>query len=283
MKHLRTWLFAGLGALASQTGLCGDRLLATGGVMELEGSAGGGLTPWAFIAGLDTDKQVGVSGFCTRVKPDDYKLTSCGAAVGLFDRVELSAARQKFDLGGTDLSIRVRVLGIKVRAFGDAVFSDNAWLPQIAVGAQFKHNEDYDLVSSLNLGTRSGNGADFYVAATKVWLAGPLGRTWLVNATVRSTRGNQLGILGFGGDAGNRSLEAEGSVGAFLTDHLVLGAEYRQKPDHLSALREDDYKDVFLAWIPVKYFSVTVAYADLGTIAGKAKQRGSYVSLQGSW
>ncbi len=232
--------------------------------MQVEGSAGGGLVPWAFIAGLETDRQVGASGFCTQVKPDDFKLTSCGAAVGLFNRVELSAARQKFDLGDTvpGQSIRVRVLGIKARVFGDAIFGTNPWLPQIAVGAQFKHNEDFDVPTAL--GAKSRNGADFYVAATRVWLDGPLHRTWLVSATARSTRGNQLGILGFGGDQGNRSLQAEGTLGAFLTDHIVLGTEYRQKPDHLSVFREDDYKDVFLAWMPVKYFSITAGYADLG-------------------
>ena len=40
----------------SAAALAGDRLLATGGVMNLEGSAGGGLTPWALIAGLGQEE-----------------------------------------------------------------------------------------------------------------------------------------------------------------------------------------------------------------------------------
>lgn len=274
-------------AIAAMTvvpaGSAGDRLLATGGVMQVEGSAGGGLTPWALIAGLGTDDQVGVSGFCTQVKPDDFKLTSCGAALGVWNRLELSLAKQKFDLGTTvpGQSIEQRIVGVKLRLLGDAV-TEEGWAPQIAVGAQFKHNEDFDLVPTL-LGAKSRNGVDVYLAATKVWLAGPFGRSWIGNLTARSTRGNQMGLLGFGGDQGGRKLLAEASLGAFLNDNLVLGVEYRQKPDDLSVFREDDFKDVFLAWIPVKYVSLTVAYADLGNIADKAHQRGSYLSLQGSW
>jgi hypothetical protein len=56
-----------------------------------------------------------------------------------------------------------------------------------------------------------------------------------------------------------------------------------QKLNNLSAFREDDFKDVFLSFIPLKYFSVTVDYVELGNIADKARQRGSYISVQGSW
>lgn len=121
------------------------------------------------------------------------------------------------------------------------------------------------------------------MAATKVYLAGPFSRTWLVNATFRATRANQFGILGFGGDrSDSRSLQAEGSAAVFLHDSLVLGAEYRQKPDKLSAFREEDAWDVFLAWFPTKNLSVTAARVDLGNIATHPDQRGWYLSLQGS-
>jgi hypothetical protein len=35
------------GDISKPCAQAGDRLLATGGVMEIEGSSGGGLTPWA--------------------------------------------------------------------------------------------------------------------------------------------------------------------------------------------------------------------------------------------
>lgn len=46
----------------------GDRLLATGGVTQIEGAAGGGLMPWAVISGYGTDQQIGGSLFYTLQK-----------------------------------------------------------------------------------------------------------------------------------------------------------------------------------------------------------------------
>lgn len=272
-------------SLAFSAAHAGDRLLATGGVMQIEGAAGGGIVPWALIAGLGTRDQTGVSAFCTRVEPDDFALSSCGAALGIRDRLEVSYARQTFDLGTTvpGESIRQDIVGVKVKVIGDAIFGENAWLPQIAIGAQFKRNEDYDFVPQL-LGARDDSGVDYYVAATKVWLAGAGGRTTLLNMTLRATRANQLGILGFGGDRdGGYSVQPEVSAALFITDNLVAGMEYRAKPDNLGVFREDDFRDAFVAWIPWKNVSLTLAYADLGNIADKADQRGWYGSLQASF
>jgi hypothetical protein len=268
----------------SVSALAGDRLLATGGIMELEGSAGGGLTPWAVIAGLGTDQEIGASAFCTQVKPQDFRLDSCGAAAGFYDRAELSVARQEFNLGATAPSqtIEQTIVGGKVRLFGNVVLDQDSLLPQVAIGVQYKHNSDFDLIPKA-LGAKHADGTDVYLAATKVWLDGPLGRSWLADLTLRESNANQMGILGFGGPDGNYHLLAEGSVGVFLTDNLVFGGEYRQKPNNLSVFREDDFKDAFLSFIPVKYCSVTVAYADLGNIANRPHQAGSYVSIQGIW
>jgi hypothetical protein len=265
--------------------LGGNRLLATGGVMQIEGSAGGGAVPWALIAGVGTDAQIGGSGFCTEARVQKFALKSCGLAVGLFDRVEVSFAQQKFDLDEIipGESIGVDVIGMKVRVFGDAVYDQDRWYPQVSIGVQNKKNKDFDFVPAL-LGANDDSDTDFYVAATKVYLAGPFSRTWLVNATLRATRGNQFGILGFGGDRkDSRGLNGEFSTAMFVTDAVVVGAEYRQKPDNLGSFEEQDYWDVFGAYFPTKHFSVTAAYADLGRIAMVPGQHGWYLSLQGSF
>jgi len=270
---------------APAVALGGDRLLATGGVMQIEGSAGGGLTPWALIAGLGTDSETGVSGFCTHVKPEDFTLDSCGTAIGIDNRLELSLARQWFNLSSVipGQTIDQTIVGGKVRMFGDAVLDqDHGWAPQLALGVQWKHNSDFDFVPKA-LGAKHADGVDFYLAATKVWLDGPFGHSVLADVTLRESNANQLGILGFGGDQGNYHLLGEGSLGVFLCDYTVLGVEYREKPNNLSAFRENAFKDVFLAIVPVKYLSLTVAYVDLGNIADKPNQRGSYISLQGSF
>ena len=63
----------------------------------------------------------------------------------------------------------------------------------------------------------------------------------------------------------------------------MLGVEYRQKPDKLSAFREQDAWDAFVAWFPLKYVAVTAARVDLGNIATHPNQHGWYLSLQGSF
>jgi hypothetical protein len=54
-----------------------------------------------------------------------------------------------------------------------------------------------------------------------------LDHTWLANLTLRVSAANQMGLLGFGGPRGNYHLLAEGSVGMFVGDNMILGAEYR--------------------------------------------------------
>lgn len=269
------WLLAGGNANA------GDRLLATGGVTQIEGAAGGGLVPWAVIAGDGTRDQIGATAFHTNIEIADFRLKSSGIAVGLHDRVELSLTRQLLSLGTTvpGKSVRQDIVGAKVKVAGDAVIDQDSWMPQIAVGIQHKRNRD--TVIPFALGARNANGTDIYVSATKLYLGGFAGRNLLLNATLRATKANQLGLLGFGGDKRNRyAAQFETSAAVFLTDSVAVGAEYRFKPDNLSVFPEDNYSDLFAAWFFSKHASVTLAYARLGQIADKKNQDGVYLSLQ---
>ncbi len=259
----------------------GDRLLATGGAQQLEGTAGGGIVPWALIAGYGTNRQVGGSAFFTTVNTDDFDLQSYGVAVGFYDRLEVSYAQQRFDAGSVipGLKLKMETLGAKVKLFGDAVYDQDKPWPQVSLGLQHKRNTDMEIPTAI--GARKGSDTDIYLAATKLWLAGFYGHNLLGNVTLRSTRANQLGLLGFGGDRkGGRSLQPEVSLAVLLNDNLALGMEYRWKPDNLSAFKEEDFRDVFLAWFAHRNVALTLAYAQLGTIAGKPKQQGAYLSLQ---
>lgn len=259
------------------------KLLLTGGVSQVEGAAGGGLTPWAIIGGYGTRDQIGANAYFTKVNLDDYHLDSYGVLVGFYDRVELSFSRQKFDteavgglLGlGNGFTFTQDTIGVKVKVAGDAVLEQDSWLPQISVGAQYKKNDQAVVLAFV--GARDDSGVDYYVSATKLYLAQSL----LLNGTVRFTRANQFGILGFGGDR-NDSYKAqfEGSAAFLLNRNLAIGAEYRTKPDNLGIAGEDDAWDVFVAWAPYKNVSLTVAYVDLGNIVIRDDQRGVYASLQ---
>jgi hypothetical protein len=259
------------------------KLLLTGGVTQVEGAAGGGLTPWAVIGGYGTRDQIGGNAFYTRVNVDDYSLDSYGALVGFYDRVELSFSRQKFDtenvgaaLGlGRGFTFTQDTIGVKVKIAGDAVLEQDSWMPQIAIGAQYKKNDQPGVLAFV--GARDDSGVDYYVSATKLFLAQSL----LVNGTVRFTKANQFGILGFGGDLNDDyQPQFEASVAYLLRRNLAIGAEYRNKPNNLGIAVEDNAFDAFVAWAPYKNVSLTVAYVDLGNIVIADDQRGVYASLQ---
>lgn len=260
------------------------RLIATGGASQIEGSAGGGLVPWAVLSSYAVEDEIGATAFTTRVDVDDYVLDSHGVAANWHNRIELSLARQRFQLGtlGDALGmhgavLRQDIFGAKLRLAGDVIYSD--W-PQISLGVQHKHHLDFALPSAV--GARRDRGTDIYLAATKVFLAGAAGYNLVLNATLRSTNANQLGILGFGGDRGGRRIVGEYSAAVLFNPRFAIGAEYRQKPDNLGFAREDAFRDVFAAWFPNKHIAVVGAWADLGSIATLDRQRGWYLSVQAS-
>ena len=263
----------------------GGKLRLTNGIASLDGASGGGLAGWAIIAGKETANGIGGSAHISYAEIPDYNWQSHGVALGFFDRFEVSYARQNLDtldvgaaLGlGRSFVLNQDVFGAKLRLFGDAVYGAPL-LPQVAVGVQYKDNLDDGVTRAV--GAASDHGTDFYLAATKIFLAHSL----LVNGTLRYTKANQLGLLGFGGDKSNdRSLQFEGSLGYMLSRNLVVGAEYRTKPDNLGIAREDDWLDLYAAWSITDNFTLTAAYVDLGTIAIADRQRGGLLSLQAAF
>ena len=258
----------------------GDRLQWTGAVTQVEGSAGGGLVPWALIGGLGTNAQIGATAFVTYVPTRDFALQAAGASIDVDNRVELSVARQRFDAGAVlpGLTLGQDIVGMKVRLLGDAVFAPDRLLPQIAVGAQWKRTLNFSQVPQA-VGATHAEDSDLYIAATKVYFAAIAGRNVIIDATVRRTRAHQFGLLGFGGAGDGYKFVPEVSAGLWPCEELLVGGEYREKPDTLRALRETSAKDLFIAWAPLKNLTFTVAWADLGRIAGKGEQRGGYFSV----
>lgn len=234
--------------------------------------------PWATISGYDSRDETSFAVFNTLVYPDDYRLHSLGASVGLFDRVELSFARQNLHLSASGEQIRQNIYGLKTRLYGDLIYTV---LPQISVGVQHKMLVDGAVASAV--GAKSNNGGtDFYVAATKVHLGAVGGYNLLWNLVARATKANQLGLLGYGGGKNNDyQVMIEGSVGVLLSRNWVIGYEYRQKPNNLSGVKEDDWQDFFATYIPNKHFNLTLAWTQLGDIAGAKNQQGFYVSATG--
>ena len=283
MSRGARWLAVlALAAASAAAQADGGRLLATGGATQLEGAAGGGLVPWAVLAGYGTREQQGGTAFYTRVDTGDYALDAAGVAWTFRNRLELSLARQRLDLGELQrrlslpwATLQQDVYGAKLRLAGDVVYG--GW-PQLSLGVQHKRLRDAAL--PLAVGARDDSGTDVYLSASRLFLDAVGRHQVLVNATLRSTAANQTGLLGHGGDRGGRSLVWEGSAAWLPLPSWALGLEYRQKPDHLGFAREDDWADAFVAWFPNKRAAVVLAWADLGSIAGLEGQRGGYLSVQ---
>lgn len=255
-----------------------SRIVATGGASNIEGSAGGGVVPWAVINGYGSSDEWAVTGMATGVFVDDFTLKVIGASVSYDNRVELSFARQRLKLDSLGGDLQQDIIGLKYKVAGELLYTT---MPQISVGVQYKDVDDFSLPSAV--GARDDSGVDYYVAATKVFFDALWGRNVLINGTVRATKANQGGLLGFGSERNNRyRYMKEASVAVLLTDNLAVGMDYREKPDELDFAGEDDWQDFFIGWFVNKNLSVVLAYADLGSIAGFEDQKGWYLSIEGA-
>ena len=267
---------------AAREGRAGGKLMLTNGVTTIEGSSGGGISTWALIAGNETVDGIGGSAHVSVILLPDYRWESHGAAIGVHDRLELSYARQNLDtrdvgatLGiGRGYTLNQDVFGAKLRVAGDAVYG-SPYLPQIAIGMQYKRSSDPQIVAAV--GGRHTSGTDLYVAATKLLLR----QSILLGITIRYTKANQNGLLGFGGDRGaNRRVQIESTLGYQISRQLVVGGEYRSKPDNLGFATENDWKTVYAAYASNKNLTATAALVDLGSITTAERQRGGFLSLQ---
>ncbi len=306
---------------ATGGGLFGQsRPAGTGGITAIDGAAGGGIVPWALIAGYGGPGQIGFTASYTHASTADYNANGYGVAAGIDNRVEVSLTQQNFDLGNTgpyiattllpradtggtcapdsgsvcapgaalqnNAAINQDIIGVKVRVFGNAL-AQGTWMPQVAVGAQYHHNEDATLMRDLGA---KASGTSYYLALTKVWLKGLLGHVTLLDFTLDATRANYNGLFGFEGptDARRYHYEPEVSAGVFLDPHVVVGGEYRAMPQNELAVgpavsQSNAWKDVFMAYIPNKNVSLTLAYAMLGHIAGIPNSNGLYTSVTASF
>lgn len=327
-------LSAGLFSGNAAAGFYNDgKVLLTGGVVTIDGAGGGGITPWATISGYGTRDGINGGLHYTFAYLPDYSLNSYGATVGFYDRFELSYTRSTLPTGGTfdtvglvaslltltgntgiepfNTTIEMDVYGAKLRLFGDAVYTSDSLIPQVAIGGFYKDNKNKDLLKTLQ--AADSKDWEAYLSVTKVYFP----YSTLVNLTGRYTRANQTGLTGFGGpEDDDRELRLEASVAVLVAKDTVFGFEYAQHGKALDGVGvnlnginldtilgalpldlieslgvvntaqlentltqyEDDWYDLFFAYAPNKRISFTVAYAMLGNITLTPDQHGFYFS-----
>ncbi|HEY1077103.1 MAG TPA: DUF3034 family protein [Fontimonas sp.] len=326
---------AALSSEAAWADLYNDgKVFLTGGVFTVDGAGGGGAVPWATITGYETRDGInGGVGF-TYANLPALQLTVIGASVGFYDRFELSYAQHDLSLNLSNLdtvalaaeaaglelgtnpwnsTLKMDVYGAKLRLFGDAVYTADSWIPQVAIGGLYKENNSEDLVATL--GAADNKDWEAYVAATKVLFR------WstLINVTARYTSANEIGLTGFGVcDGGNceneKEVRWEASVAHLLAKNTAIGFEYQQHGDNLDGKsvniggldlsgltdllggvgvsglagaltqkKEGDWKDIFFAYAPNKNLSFVLAYLMLGNISVAPDQNGFYMSMHATF
>ena len=293
------------GTLPSLANADTGKLLLTGGVSSVDGAAGGGISPWAVIGTNATENQLGFSAYASALTVPDYRLNVYGATVGIYNRVELSAAQQDLDaspavaLNGLGFNVAsgqhilMTTLGLKVRLAGEAVLDADTWMPQVSLGILQKETAAGSIEPVFQFLGANTRGTEAYVAVSKLLLSKGL----LVNATLRYSNANQGGLLGFGSATPGQNTASwapEFSAAYLLSRTLAVGGEYRWMPNNLESLGRaaglgdglaaNHWSDVFIAWAPTKHYSLTAAYVDLGqvlpAITNGRKQSGWYWSLQ---
>lgn len=259
--------------------MAGSKVIATGGSTSIEGAAGGGIVPWAVINGYASSGQWSVNSFTSRVGVDDFTLQNFGIGASYNNQWEVSLTRQKFNLDSIGGDLQQDIFGLKYHVAGELLYTK---MPQISVGLQYKKHRNPAL--PLAVGTQKDSGTDFYLAASKVYFGAVAGRNLLLNATVRATKANQIGLLGFGGvHENNYQYMFESSAAILLRPDLAVGVEFRQKPNNLAFADEEHWRDIFVGWFINQNFSLVGGYVDLGSIAGLAEQQGYYLALEATF
>jgi hypothetical protein len=335
------------------------KVLATPGVSMTDGAGGGGITPWAVITGYETRDGINADFHYTYVNLPNYSLNSLGAAVGFYDRVELSYAYDMLPTGSTfntiglvsnavggllsspdlgkilgpllgatngnqlaggvdpwNTTIKMHVVGAKVRLIGEAIYDSDNLIPQVSVGAFYKWNENKALLETLQ--ASKSKDWEAYASITKIFF--PV--STLLNVTARYTGANQTGLTGFGGpDGDHKKVRVEASLAYLLKKDTAIGVEFQQHGHNMdgrnvtlgggidltslvnnpllgptlkglgvdSALvqtltqKESNWYDAFVAFFPSKNLSITMAMAYLGQITFTPNQVGYYISLQTSF
>ncbi|MBU2426035.1 MAG: DUF3034 family protein [Gammaproteobacteria bacterium] len=276
---MKALFIALLSLLLSLPAAAGSKIIATGGSTSIEGAAGGGIVPWAVINGYASSDQWSVNSFTSRVGVDDFTLQNFGIGASYNNQWELSLTRQKFNLDTIGGDLQQDVFGLKYHIAGELLYSD---LPQISIGLQYKKHRNSGLPFAV--GAKNDSGTDVYLAASKVYFAAVAGRNLLLNATVRATKANQLGLLGFGSASDNSYLYMfESSAAILLRPDLAVGIEFRQKPNNLAFADEQHWRDIFVGWFINQNFSLVGGYVDLGSIAGLTQQQGYYLALEATF
>jgi hypothetical protein len=211
----------------------------------------------------------------------------------LWGRLELGYGYNRLDIGdlGSDImaatTIDIREDTVEMHNFNARVNLakegdfGQSWMPAVTLGVHYKWNATVDDIDRRLLGTldsigiEDDDGIDVTLYASKMLSFSS--RPLMVNLGLRSTEAAQIGLLGFTDD---RKVVVEGNLGLLILDNLVVGGEYRQKPDEYTPIpglveEEDDWWSAFITYVANDHLTASFAYAHLGDVLNH-KANGTY-------
>lgn len=202
----------------------------------------------------------------------------------LWDRVELGYGYDRFNAGDlpedifrtTGMSMDDDYVGLHNFNARVALLKENdfeqQWVPAVTLGVHYKYNDtiddiDSDLNGTLNaIGIEGDDGVDFTLYASKT--VPIFGRPVIFDLGLRESESAHIGLLGFTGDY---ELTVEGNVAVLITDFMLIGGEYRMKPDNYDRIpglveEEDDWWTLCLGFIVTKNLCVDFGYGHFGDV-----------------
>jgi hypothetical protein len=242
--------------------------LGTAGLAQAQNAAGGSRAAWSLIdngAPATASQPWGLRAWSRELG------AMSRTAPGAWNRFELtvSGPNSLQGLGDSVSGLEASsVLGLQVHVAGDRASAGDSWMPQFAMGLQQKsfYPGGYSASAGpmLHLPGGKTTATDFYLSASKLFPAQGL----LLNATLRGSR-SPYGLAFQSG----YSLRPELSVAFLLSNNIAVGAEYRFRAGNVDplargpmgeSLRDDDGRDLYIAWAPYKNLSLTLAYVGEG-------------------
>ncbi|MEI6393871.1 MAG: DUF3034 family protein [Verrucomicrobiota bacterium] len=203
-------------------------------------------------------------------------------------RLELGFGYENFNLGDLPQDI-LRQTGANITDQTVSMYNANArlqllkedefeqkWIPALTFGSHFKYN---DTIKNINRqlggvlhdhGIQDDSSVDFTLYASKLFTFLP--RPVLVELGGRATKGVWTGLAGFTEDY---SCLFEGNIAVFITDNIILAAEYRQMPNNYQPVvvngqtlvgRSSDWWTIDAAYIINRHWTVALGYGHFGQV-----------------
>jgi hypothetical protein len=232
---------------------------------NLEGVGGVAFNPLAYLA--DSGEEfIKIGDVNVAAKPrfgawyvslPDAKIdwTSFGVATTLLKRLEISYGFQNISWENHP-TFHKNNLGAKLLVLKENDF-DTKFIPAVSFGTIYKNTSNKSLRDLPNTNLRS-SGQDWYAVATKTvnWLPVSV----ILSGGVLSTQEYVTGVLGF---SNKRKLTGFANIDLVLPKGFVVGYEFKQGAQ-FSTVKNANYWDAHVAWIPNKNLTLIAAYTVTG-------------------